>query len=158
MMRKRPKYDGDAYQFFFVQSHNAAVTFEDEYFYENTWANTEQYLLALKDLVENRGAQFMLVYIPLEAQLDLEEYGENSRMYFHSQANDHMNWQLKKLSKKHRISFLDLLPAFEENKGQGLYFLFDGHLNEKGHALVAKVMLNHLLRNDNVFNQRLSGN
>lgn len=45
---------------------------------------------------------------------------------------------------ENQIQFLDLLPEFKKVNGQGIYFHDDPHMTQKGHAIVAKSLIEKL--------------
>ena len=136
----------DINQFFIVQDDRPL--FKDITFRDQAWANTEKYLSKLNNLVQQKDADFALFYIPTEAQLTLVEYSPHAQMYFSRQANTYFNDLLVNFSQTYQVPFLDLLDRFELLKQEGLYYPGDGHLNEKGHRVVAKALYDFLLQNN----------
>ena len=47
-----------------------------------------------------------------------------------------------------KMNCLDLLDDFEANKNEGLYINWDGHLNERGHALVGEKVVDYILEKE----------
>ena len=144
-MRKRPPYD-DGYQFFIIQDHDNDALFQENNFLERTWKDTQNYLLSLKALVESRGAKFLIIYIPIEAQLKLDHYGENARLFFSGQASDRLNQLLRKFADTHHVGYIDFLPILQAHQDKPLYFNWDGHLTKDGHAIVAQTLFEYLRR------------
>ncbi|MCK5082117.1 MAG: hypothetical protein KAR31_04340, partial [Candidatus Omnitrophica bacterium] len=127
----RVKQYGTGYQFFMLDPDH--VLSKDDDFREKSWGYTQKYLLALKEEVESRGAEFRMVYIPMEVQLKLDRYGEHVSLYIQKHMGTYFNDLLDDFSRSNDIRFLDLLGDFENNKARGLYFSRDGHLTEAGH-------------------------
>jgi len=137
----------DGYQFFILQGHDYISSFHDVNFETRTWNLTKKYLLALRDIVKTDGAEFMILLIPIEAQLELREYGNTSKTFFPNGANKRLNNLLEIFSKKNNIKFLDLLPSFEKHTDQKLFFKWDGHLTAEGHAVATNSILDALSPN-----------
>lgn len=133
---------GTGYQFFILDPRHKLM--HDEAFIRQTWGDTQRYLLALKEAVEHHQGRFVMFYVPLEGQLDLEHYGDHMRMYTTTRVGDYFNGLLREFAQKNNILFLDLLPKFERHKREGLYLSKDGHLTVKGHQLVAEALFDHL--------------
>ncbi|MCA9399584.1 MAG: SGNH/GDSL hydrolase family protein, partial [Candidatus Omnitrophica bacterium] len=103
------------------------------------WKQTKYFISSLKNLVENDGAQFMMFYIPIEAQLDLETYGQNGRMFFgETKQGTYINERLKEFAEAENILFLDLLEPFNARANEELYLNWDGHLTVSGHRVLAE--------------------
>jgi len=106
---------------------------------------TTRYVKALRDEVKEEGAQFAMFYIPMEAQMDLNNYSTHVTPFFVERASMEMNEYLRKLGEEVDIEFRDLLPAFDSVGERGLYLDRDGHLAERGHEQVA-IELGRLVR------------
>ncbi len=130
------------YQFFILDPNN--VLYQNVAFREKAWNDTQKYLLALRKLANQQGAGFFMFYVPLEAQLKLDAYGEHMQLYASQPLGAYFNGLLEDFSKENQVPFLDLLPTFEANKNQRLYFNRDGHLTEEGHELVSKTIFEYL--------------
>ncbi|MCA9405428.1 MAG: hypothetical protein KC684_02740 [Candidatus Omnitrophica bacterium] len=136
-MKVEPQF-AEGYQFYVVQNHNENVFGEPD-FRGRGWKQTKYFISSLKDLVENDGAQFMMFYIPIEAQLDLETYGQNGRMFFgETKQGIYINERLKEFAEAENIRFLDLLGPFNARAKEKLYLNWDGHLTISGHRVLAE--------------------
>ena len=67
-----------------------------------------------------------------------------------------VNWpinDMKAWCEAHQVSYLDLTPIFMEHaaKGEQLYFRYDAHWNEAGHALAAQAIQRYLAKNNPYF-------
>jgi len=143
MVRTRDFTNG--YQFFILNPEHMLT--QDEAFRARTWGNTQHYLLALKGLVEDSQAQFMIFYIPMEMQLKLDKYGRHGLLYVSGFRGSYFNNMIKEFTQKNDIAFLDLLPSFKSNKMLGLYLDGDGHLTESAHAIAAGTLFSYLADN-----------
>lgn len=144
-MRERPEFN-DRFQFFITQSEHSL--YNDEVFHKRTLSQSRHYIKGLKNIVENSGARFFLFYIPFEQQLKLEEYGIYSKQYRQGPVNNNINHFLKEVCIDNKMNCLDLLDDFEANKNEGLYINWDGHLNERGHALVGEKVVDYILEKE----------
>jgi len=142
-MTNLPEFN-DGNQFFIIQEQNPL--FQDKKFRTKAWENTRKYILAIKELAEENGAEFFIFFIPPEAQLNLEKYSLNTRLYFAKRPIFYLNKLLKELTDKEDIYYLDLIGIFERNKNKGLYFDRDGHLTEKGHNVASGALYDFLAR------------
>ena len=59
---------------------------------------------------------------------------------------DFLNLLSKELT-KNNIEHINLLPAFSDEKGGGLYNKYDTHWNKNGTHLAAQIIANHLNNN-----------
>ncbi len=143
-MRDLPNYN-DGYQFFILQRHDEAKLFGDKDFSTKTLGYTKQYLLALNDLVKAKGSQFLMMYIPMEAELPLQNYSQSTRKFFGQQAAARMDDFLNNLAQVYKINFLDIAPIFKKHLEEKLYFNFDGHLTPRGHTLVAEALWKNMI-------------
>jgi hypothetical protein len=140
-LTKQLEFD-DQNQFFIIQEDNPLYL--NKQFRWRALDNTTRYLLALKQLVESRGAQLMLFYIPVEAQLSLTHYGTHKQLYGLNKIGSGFNEFLERFCGQYKIHCLDLLPAFEKNKEKGMYIHSDGHLNEIGQGEVSQALFDYL--------------
>lgn len=147
MMRDKKSYF-DGYQFFILQDHPEEKTFGEKDFRKRTMRDTEHYLSALKNLVEKDGAEFLFFYIPMEAQLKLDHYGEISTVFFGGlQAGRRIDDMLEEYSSMNNVRFIDLLDTFQQNARERLYFEYDGHLTPYGQSVVAMKLSEYLIQN-----------
>lgn len=137
---------GTGYQFFILDPEH--VLTKDSVFRERAWGYTQQYLSALKRAVERDGARVAMFYMPTEAQLDLNTYGEHISLYITKKMGTFFNDMLAGFSVRNVIEFHDLLPVFEQNMSKGLYLNRDGHLTEAGHAVTARSLFLYILDNN----------
>ena len=129
---------GTGDQFFILNADH--VLSKNDAFREKALGYTQKCLLALKEEVESRGAEFRMVYMPMEVQLELDSYGEHVSLYIQKHMGTYFNGLLDDFSRSNDIRFLDLLGDFENNKARGLYFSRDGHLTEAGHEVASEVL------------------
>ena len=97
-----------------------------------TWTNQRERLDGLRRLVERGGGKFALVVFPFFDRLD------GYPMTAAHQA-------LGAFAAEEGIPFLDLLPAYLENREEDLVVnAFDAHPNERAHAIAATEILGFL--------------
>ena len=135
----------DGYQFFIITPQNEL--FVNEVFRHEAWLRTQKYLLALKKSVEESGAGFAIMYIPMEAQLPFKSFGEHTSMFTSHRLSDYLDGLLDEFSLSRHIPFLDLLTSFETHLSENLYLSRDGHLTEEGHKLIAQSLFDFLKQN-----------
>jgi len=135
---------GTGYQFFILDPTH--VLSRDEEFRVKAWGYTQKYLLALKKEVEAQEANMMLFYLPMEPQLELDQYGRHVSLYISKKQGTYFNDLLDKFSRENNIRYLDLLDDFEQNKHRGLYLSKDGHLTQAGHKVVADALFRSITR------------
>jgi lysophospholipase L1-like esterase len=105
---------------------------------DDTWQLYETEMLRIKDLVEAGHGELVILVVPLAAQFDPAALARDAVYVFKPQH------KLLEISRRHNIRTLDLTPIFA-SRGGFKFFLPDGiHLNEQGHALAAKELLNFL--------------
>lgn len=143
---------GTGYQFFI--NDPGSVLSRKPGFREEAWRYTQQLLLALREEVVRSGSAFMLLYVPMEAQLKLDQYGVHMQLYATGHLGPVFNAMLAWFSGEHGIHYLDLLEPFETQKHRGLYLNRDGHMTENGHALAAEQLYEYVIAND-LLNQKL---
>jgi len=126
-------------------------------------------ILKMRELSEEAGANFLLVYMPSKEHIYLPylndadipahvftdvptiELGEAGFLQFTSEratpelTRQHMDDQghlLADFAAEHEILYLDLASTFQEEAGTGaeLYYPFDTHWNQQGHDLAAEII------------------
>lgn len=150
-MIREPQY-GTGFQFFILDPNH--VLSRDVDFRNQAWAYTQKLLLALKNEVEKQGSQFALFYMPMEVQLDLDQYGTHVSLYMREHMGRYFNEMLAQFSRENNVRFLDLLDDFERNKGQGLFLDRDGHLTESGHLVAADSLFHYIKENNLIAPER----
>ena len=130
------EYDS-GHQFFICYDGNWAPL-ETQALRDKVCAQSQKYILGIRDMASRSGAGFMMFYIPMEGQLKREQYSEHVRIYTAKQYSHYWNDRLKELSDQYNVAFLDLLPVFQEHEKESLFLDRDGHLTPRGHELVAE--------------------
>lgn len=99
----------------------------------------ESELLQAHALASDKGAKFLLVYIPIKFRVyhDLCQYPEDG--YGKAWTLNDLPSRLQNWSRAHSIDFLDLTPPLKDAAaaGQLVYFADDGHWNAKAHEIVS---------------------
>lgn len=121
-------------------------------FFQHAWPRMRAQLDLLKRDVERDGARFRLCIIPDVVQVDPD--GLAFQRSLGMQVDD--RW-LKETTRTQQaladwahgngVPCLDLTPACR-SAGERLYHIWDGHLNETGHALTARLIAESLLKAD----------
>jgi len=103
-------------------------------------------ILASREMVEDQftdnKSHFLVLIIPADFQIypeALSKYGDFTGIPLNAAEIDNPNPQrkIKEILSWEKISYIDLLPVFRENKKR-LYFMEDGHWNKDGHEIVAE--------------------
>ncbi|MCK5082787.1 MAG: SGNH/GDSL hydrolase family protein, partial [Candidatus Omnitrophica bacterium] len=145
-MMALPQFN-DNEQFFIIQEDS--LFFKDGTFVGVAWQNTKRYLLAIKGLAEERNAKVVFLYIPLRNQMGILDSGADVPLEFRRPASTYLNELLEKFSQREEVGFLDMLPVFEANKDEELYYINGGTLTPKGHRLVAQELFEFLNAQEN---------
>ena len=101
-------------------------------YWESGWETMEVVVKRLKEDVEKRGGELVVVSIPA-SRIDL---GCSSSPY-----SERMN----SLCTREGIAHIDLLPGFSQSASSP-YFRRDGHWNSEGHRLAAEIIHDELLK------------
>lgn len=99
-------------------------------------------LLHIQDLLSERQIPWMVLIIPLDAQVSPPKAVEESRLVYREEAIAKIDENQKKLTAfcvEHRIEAIDLLPLLREIEHQPLY-ISGSHFNETGHRIVAEIL------------------
>ena len=109
------------------------------------WALTEAALLKAQLLATANGARLIVVFIPAREHVYWAEVGAHLPDLEVAQL-DSVATHLEQFTAAHEIGFLDLLPGFraEAEQGHMLYFAADGHWNQAGHQLAARLIDDYL--------------
>lgn len=109
------------------------------------WEETFRYIAAMKALSEKNGARFLMVVIPIEAQVSGDLQNAAFRAYFTAPPDSgHTNNMIRSLSGKNGIETVNLFDDFKAMRGEGLYFKNDGHFTPKGHEAASRLILEKL--------------
>jgi len=112
---------------------------------ENGWALTELALEQLADQVKGVNAKLLVGYIPYQEAVYPEDWPQRKTTFRLEIPDELLLWDkprevLEQLAGKVGAEFVDLTPALIANRGQRLYYLFDGHLTAHGHVVVAETL------------------
>ena len=104
---------------------------------EKGWALTRRYLSLLRDECSQHGAELIVAYVPLAAEV----YGTEShgRFFFSGTASDGARLRLRTIATDLLATYVDLHKPLQQ-AGQGLYFPRDEHWTPKGHQVVASAL------------------
>ncbi|MFH1740106.1 MAG: hypothetical protein ABIH23_13945 [bacterium] len=102
--------------------------------------------LFMKELLDEHNIPWLVVLIPLDAQVNREVDGKLESSAFRDEDVDVANKneeELKAALEENGISVLDLLPILLEYKDQPVYIL-GSHFSENGHRAVAETLFERL--------------
>lgn len=117
--------------------------------WKDAWDVTGKILNQWKQEVEGDGQRFLMARVPgfitVQDDKNLSALQEKyPAMKGGCWDRDRPTEQLNQIAAASRIDYIDLLPAFIDDfnaTGQTSHLLKDGHWNERGHALGAKVLV-----------------
>lgn len=110
------------------------------------WDLVEKVLAKFQDDLSKRGVKFITAFLPYYPQVHDNVFRQGFA-FSNGFSQFAGNTRLKKICLKHGITCLDLTPAFREKfqkSGTDLFILNDGHINEFGHRVVAKEIMEFL--------------
>lgn len=110
---------------------------------DNRMRKVENYLVATNNLLENKGIDFLVVMMPLDAQVSRSYWPKYTNIPFDvSIMNmDLPQAKLKETFEEENIAYVDLLESFRADEMNGdLYQEGTIYLSEYGHSLVAEVL------------------
>lgn len=117
--------------------------------WKDAWDVTGKILNQWKEEVEAEGRQFLMArvtgFIMVQDDKNLSALQEKyPAMQGECWDRDRPTEQLDQIASASQIDYIDLLPAFIDDfsaTGQSSHLLKDGHWNERGHSLAAKVLV-----------------
>jgi hypothetical protein len=112
--------------------------------WQEGWRVTEALLAQFKADVEADGAEFRVVVIPDQKQVEPAVWQHMFQIYPAMQNYewdlDQPNRELAEILDAQQTPYLDLLPVFRAWDGPTLFFPIDGHWNERGHKLAGDAL------------------
>jgi hypothetical protein len=118
------------------------------------WRLTEALLATLKEETTLIGSQLLIFYIPMRANVYLEEWRHMKTRYRISDDDwtiEHTRNRLVEICRRQSLDCIDPVAAFREEAsklqavGKRLYFTHDGHWTAAGHKFAAE-LLGHYIR------------
>ena len=141
-MTRKPEFNS-VYQFFPLQKDNP-LNEQPEYL-AKAWQQSFFYMTSLIEQVRKDNKPIVYFYIPMEGQLDLESYGDNSYQYYSGKrASLELNKKLAQFFKRQKVPFWDMLDVLQAQSSRDLYLSIDGHLTAEGHNALAGGLLRSL--------------
>lgn len=133
--------------YFSIEKQRSAVFEKDMSRYvEEGYMGSIRLLSELSDTATSQGMSFRVILAPDEIQVDKQLRDAVSSVHHMEQDKYDFKQPQRIISEKLRekgISFIDLLPAFEEaGKTRILYRKYDSHWNEAGNKLAADIISN----------------
>jgi hypothetical protein len=129
--------------------------------YRKAWKITERILVRLDNAVQKAGAQLLVFTVPALFETDKAKMKKLSKHIRKSLKHSNKtadfcfetapaNLRLKKILKRHKITYIDLLPIFRQavrEEGCDLFrTIKDKHWNPEGHTLAAREVYKVLLQ------------
>lgn len=118
--------------------------------YSEAWAMTQKLLKEVQSESNRAGVRFIVVGVPVKEDV----YWKIARasLGLHPSAQHPHYWLtvMEKFCRQNGIEFFDLTPALRvyAEKGEKLYFTYDGHWNERGNKIVAEAFHHYLTKQD----------
>lgn len=113
------------------------------------WDQLFESIAMIKEVVEKRGLQFVLVVYPWGHQVRDTEWVPG-RSYWISEGavpSDRYLETVAHYARDRNVEFLNVFPAFRSYQGQKpLYFKYDMHWTPEGHKVMASALEEYLLR------------
>jgi lysophospholipase L1-like esterase len=117
--------------------------------FAGTVAHVQRLLLRMRDLSRSRGAEFLLLVLPSQAQVE-DDVRSQVLTHYHQTPDpatvERPQRLLREFAAEHGIRLLDPLADFRA-RGAGLYLPGDVHFNQAGHRLVAEVLYRYVTAN-----------
>ena len=145
---QKPSFSRQA--FLDVVASRMAITYQlNRPMFLTLFSQLKPVFLHFKQSVERVGAQFLVMLIPDEYQIDVKLRTEVVQQLNHSLQDYDITLpqdELSKFFKEHHILYLDLFPPFQEHaKTTVLYRLQDTHWNIKGNQLASEELVKFLI-------------
>jgi hypothetical protein len=114
---------------------------------------TERIIEEIKAEALRNGARLLVCAIPSQLQIYQESYGplmkktfpENKQVTEWINDNTRMQREVERMCEELDLPFCDLFPVLRENNNRSLYIPREGHLNERGHVIVARELAAFIL-------------
>jgi lysophospholipase L1-like esterase len=114
---------------------------------EAGWRLTEALLDRLLELVDEAGARFFLVAIPQRVQVYDDEWRASTGHRAGDATRVEPELRLIAYARRRLLPFVDPLGDLHDaNAGGRTYYRIDGHLNARGHRIVADAILESLVK------------
>ena len=104
---------------------------------------THQGIIEIARICQARGIEMILVIIPFAVQVNAEEWSLGKITYGYNSLDiseeDLYQRRIKKVAESLDVEVVDLLPAFRQasSLNKRVFFPYDGHLSQHGHAVAA---------------------
>jgi hypothetical protein len=110
------------------------------------WERTLASLANSARLARERGADYLLVVIPLGQQVDpeLAQAASEAWRLEDGRVSREPQERLLRFGREHGIAVLDLTPTLASRAHEGLYFRRDGHWTPRGNAVAAEALADYL--------------
>ncbi len=107
---------------------------------------TKRIIREIRDEADRNGAKLLVCFIPSQLQVYQGSYGSFLRSTFPDEKqvqewledNTRPQRSIERMCRELDLPFFDLYPALNANNNKSLYIPREGHLNERGHEIVAR--------------------
>lgn len=114
--------------------------------FRRAWAITQDLLRRMKQETAQRGARFVVFYVPTRVELSPEEW-KNSQIPANFDPYEVDN-RLEEICKIEGVEYIDPSERFRAAiKNRSLYYLHDPHWNAAGHRLAGEILAEYLRNN-----------
>lgn len=107
------------------------------------WEPTFKYLLFISKLLKKHNILFLITFYPHGHQISEREWTKG-RMAWGLSPNKTYSLAffqpLRNFLNKNKIDYVDMTEDFNNSKEHKLFFDYDGHFTNKGHALAARLI------------------
>ncbi len=111
------------------------------------WQEYEGDLIRMKKLLDEKGAQLLVVIIPMDVQVDRKYWDKYPTKVFGEKefSLDLPQKKFREICERNSLTCLDLLPIFREHRQDELYFAeIDPHFDVAGNRLAAESIFDKL--------------
>ena len=109
------------------------------------WDETFGYISAIREMTKEKGIKFLLVIIPIEAQLSENPHDATFFTYFKENPySERANERIAQFCGQYDIEYINLMYELKRGHPGGLYFKNDGHFTIRGHMVAADIVLKKL--------------
>jgi len=111
------------------------------------WQEAFNALLAMRELAIQHNSRFLIATYPYAAQVNDTEWVEGRRSWHFEDrlyASTYPFDMIRNFASKNGIPFIDTVYAFRSADQGPLYYLYDGHFTEEGHALYAEALYEYI--------------
>jgi lysophospholipase L1-like esterase len=155
--------DDEEYERLYYTDRTLDLTFVLDPYWQERLNPTDKYVAPGVNLTHQALAEAQALAVQADARLVVLLFPFKEQVYWpivstliDDPAAYEVNWpinDMKAWCEAHQVPYLDLTPIFMEHaaNGEQLYFRYDAHWNEAGHALAAQAIQQYLAKNNPYF-------